>query len=79
MMMRYVGDGSFIVGVPACDLTEAEAAQYGGVDALAATHLYVQDDHPGEPILPIECAALDQVVALYADDSDAGTPCVEGE
>jgi len=78
-MMRYLGDGSFIVGVPARDLTEAEAAQYGGVDALAATGLYLHDEYPGDPIQPIEHATLDQVIALYADDLSTGTPCTEGE
>ena len=73
MTLRYVGEGAFIVGVPARDLTEAEAVQYGGVEALTATRLYVQDDGPGEPIQPIETVTLSGVINLAdgVDDSEA--------
>ena len=72
-MLRYLGEGNFIIGVPARDLTPVEAAQYGGVDALAATGLYVQDNQPGEPIQPIEDATLGGVIELSdgVDDSEA--------
>lgn len=40
MTLKYVGDG-FLAGVPARDLTDEEAAQYGGEKALVASGLYV--------------------------------------
>ena len=43
-MLKYLGKG-FIPGVPARDLTEEEAQQYGGRLALIRSGLY-KDDHP---------------------------------
>ena len=40
MTLKYVGDG-FLPGVPARDLTDEEATQYGGEKALVASGLYV--------------------------------------
>lgn len=37
--MRYVGDGSFIVGIPTRDLTEEEVSRFG-YRRLLATGLY---------------------------------------
>lgn len=40
-MLKYVGRGNFRQGVPARDLTEAEAKRYGGRERLVASGLYV--------------------------------------
>ena len=40
--LRYVGAGSFLPGVPARDLSAAEADAYGGADALVASGLYAR-------------------------------------
>ena len=42
MKLRYVGAG-FLPGVPARDLSAKEANEYGGVAALLASGLYVED------------------------------------
>jgi len=31
MAMKYTGDGSFVLGVPARDLTDAEVHEYAGI------------------------------------------------
>lgn len=33
-MLKYIGNGQFIPGVPARDLTDAEAKQYGEIGLL---------------------------------------------
>ncbi len=73
MTLRYIGDGNLIIGVSARDLSLAEAVQHGGIEALTATGLYIQDDQPGEPIQPIETATLSGVIDLAdgVDDSEA--------
>jgi hypothetical protein len=38
----YVGNGAFIPGVPARDLTAAEVAYYGGKEKLIGTELYAE-------------------------------------
>lgn len=42
-MLRYVGNGNWLPGVPARDLTDEEAACCGGAGALLATGLYVEE------------------------------------
>lgn len=39
-MLKYVGDGAFLPGVPARDLHAEEVEQYGGEEALVASGLY---------------------------------------
>lgn len=39
MVWRYVGEGQFYPGIPAQDLTDAEASEYG-VDKLPHPNLY---------------------------------------
>ncbi len=39
-MLYYVGNGSFLIGVPARNMTEEEAEEYGGKDSLCASGLY---------------------------------------
>lgn len=39
-MLKYIGKGSFIIGVPARDLTSEEVKKYGGRDFLISTGLY---------------------------------------
>lgn len=45
----YIGDGAFIPGVPARNLTGDEIERYGGLDALLQSGLYVikEDDNAG--------------------------------
>jgi hypothetical protein len=45
--VRYIGNGSFVVGVPATNLTAEQVAQYGGIDALTRSGLYVKEDDHG--------------------------------
>lgn len=40
IILKYIGKGDFIIGIPAKDLTAAEVKEYGGVVALVATGLY---------------------------------------
>ena len=42
-MLRYTGAG-FVVGIPARDLTDEEIEQYGGVEVLLQTGLYVVEE-----------------------------------
>lgn len=70
-MLRYMG-GGFMVGIPARDMNEQEAARYGGVDMLVATRLWALDMSATLPILPIEQAAVPAVVELAADLSLEG-------
>ncbi len=41
-MLEYVGQGAFLQGVPARDLSDDEAIEQGGADGLVASGLYVQ-------------------------------------
>jgi hypothetical protein len=41
-MLIYVGDGAWLPGIPARDLTEAEVEEAGGAAFLLASRLYVQ-------------------------------------
>lgn len=44
----YIGEGAFIPGVPARDLTGDEVELYGGVEQLLESGLYViQEDNNG--------------------------------
>lgn len=38
--MKYIGNGAFVPGIPARDLSADEVKQYGGEKALAETGLY---------------------------------------
>lgn len=42
-MLKYIGNGSFVVGVPARDLTTQEAKKFG-VDRLLGTGLYIEPE-----------------------------------
>lgn len=42
-MLKYIGP-SFLVGIPARDLTDAEVKQLGGKEKLLATGLYVEPE-----------------------------------
>jgi hypothetical protein len=65
MMLRYVGEGNFLIGVPARDLNEAEALDHGGIELLAASGLYVVDmGSPDDSIERIEDVELSRVVDL---------------
>lgn len=55
--MRYMGDGEWIPGVPARDLSDAEAAEFADlIEANARAcgrPLYVADDSPGPGLTDI--------------------------
>ncbi len=70
-MLRYMG-GGILIGVPARDMNEKEAEQYGGAEALVATGLWALDLNPAEPILPIEQAVVQQVVEVTTDSQLEG-------
>jgi thiamine monophosphate synthase len=40
MTLIYIGNGAFLPGVPARDLSADEVKQYGGADYLVATGIY---------------------------------------
>ena len=40
MALKYIGNGDFLPGIPARDLTDAEAKLYGGEMVLTKTGLY---------------------------------------
>ena len=48
-MLKYIGNGNFLAGVPARDLTDEEAQACGGKAALLASGLYLT---PGAPLSP---------------------------
>jgi len=43
-MLRYIGQGKAIVGIPARNLSDEEVEKYGGEEDLLATGLYVKVD-----------------------------------
>jgi hypothetical protein len=47
MVMRYIGDGAALIGVPARDLSADEVAQYGA-DLLRRSRLYEDDEQEQE-------------------------------
>lgn len=53
--MHYVGKGAFFVGVPARDLTAAEAEQYA--DIIAGSALYEPVGSQGAPQEPVVAPA----------------------
>lgn len=40
IVLKYIGKGDFIIGIPAKDLTAAEVREFGGIVALVATGKY---------------------------------------
>lgn len=40
IVLKYIGGGTFIIGIPARDLTAAEVKEHGGVVELCKTGLY---------------------------------------
>lgn len=51
-MLEYVGNGAYLQGVPARDLSDDEAIEYGGEAALVASGLYVQRTEVGPLVEP---------------------------
>lgn len=50
--LHYIGQGSFIAGIPARDLSATEVKQYG-IDLLLATGLYEpEQQHSTQPAQP---------------------------
>lgn len=50
-MLKYIGDGSWLPGVPARDLTEDEIKQFGAsTEALIKSGLYVKDQPHPQPL-----------------------------
>ena len=45
-MLIYKGNGAFVPGIPARDLSDEEVKQYGGEKALIKTGLYEKADKP---------------------------------
>lgn len=66
--LRYVGDGTYIYGVPARDLTEEEAAKFEAVireqEALIGSVLY-------EPV-PAQSATIGKRGVKAAEEGDNG-------
>ena len=47
-MLKYVGDGSWLPGIPARDLTGEEVEKYGGAKFLMGTRLYAASKEKAE-------------------------------
>lgn len=62
--MRYLGDGSFYIGVPARDLTAEEAALHG--DVIAGSPLY-------EAVTAPEAAQADAQAGAEGDEQAGET------
>jgi len=48
-MLEYIGNGDFIEGIPARDLTESEVALYGGAERLIKSGLYKRSEKKDQP------------------------------
>lgn len=48
VVLKYVGGGTFIIGIPARDLTAAEVKEHGGMVELCKTGLYERVAPPVE-------------------------------
>lgn len=55
-MLKYIGEGAYLQGVPARDLTDAEASEFGGEEALAASGLYIGAAGPDEGAIAVPMA-----------------------
>ncbi len=40
MALKYIGNGAYFPGIPACDLTDEQVEEHGGEKKLLATGLY---------------------------------------
>ena len=49
MRAVYVGQGAFVPGIPARDLTAEEVEQYGGVELLGRSGCWVFEDDEQDP------------------------------
>lgn len=50
VVLEYIGDGFFVPGVPQRDLTNAQAALYGGVDMLVESGCYRRVESSGATV-----------------------------
>ncbi len=66
MMMRYIGHGDWLAGVPARDLSDDEVALYGGAEALLKSGLYALEDAKCEARLTRE----NKMLVRKAEDKD---------
>lgn len=60
MMLKFIGNG-WLIGVPARNLTEAEASQFGGEEKLLESGLYEKSQ---------DIAAEDVVAEVMQDTED---------
>lgn len=74
--MRYVGDGGFIIGVPARDLTAAEARQYRKLIADSPLYEPIEDatETTGDAPTENEPASADK-----SDEAGAGAQAKAGK
>ena len=71
--LHYVGDGRFLIGVPARDLMAAEVERLGGSQALLASGLYrtAEGDDAGSDDRTRALPAFTQSEAASASAADA--------
>jgi hypothetical protein len=50
IVLIYVGNGAFLPGIPARDLTKEEVREHGGIVELVKTGLYVRPGKEEEPV-----------------------------
>lgn len=75
--LKYIGDGTYIHGVPARDLTQDEAARYGAViqeqEALTGTAMYEPAVQPAaQPVAASKGGSKAAASDTSAGDTSAG-------
>lgn len=50
VVLKYIGGGTFIIGIPARDLTAAEVKEHGGIVELCKTGLYERVAKAGDKV-----------------------------
>lgn len=77
-MLRYIGDGAFLPGVPARDLTAEEVEASGGADALIASGLYAKAGPKKKSLAePYLSGDMDAIVSQLSEAAEA--PQEDGE
>jgi len=59
MKVKYVGKGSFIIGIPARDMNAAEVKRYG-LERLVATGLYTEIIGKPKAVQPEETISIEE-------------------
>jgi len=55
-MLKYIGNGAFVVGVPGRNLSSKEVRKHGGKNALLRTGLYAEPRKLKKKVKPVKKA-----------------------